>query len=146
VSKIEYCPRCTSPISGPKDFCPCGWVGTENEQNTSNRSNQDRKDLCAWEGSGKECPALGVHTLNTRGSSKWYCHKHLNQQGLTEGLKIIDDYEQNGLPSKISNAQKIIRNTMKMGLGLKKNDDESDVDFKRRIVAQKDNFFKQVGG
>lgn len=144
MSKISYCPRCSSPISGPKDFCPCGWVGSENEQSTAQISNQDRKSLCAFEGGDRRCPALGVHTLNTRGASKWYCFPHLTAKGLTEGLKVIDDYEKNGLPSRLSNAAKIVLNRMEGGAGLTQEKDESDVDFKRRILDQADNCFKKI--
>lgn len=141
MSKIKYCPECQIVITPGNDFCSCGWKSgksTKKEQNHHKYHDDDRKGLCDWEGNGRECTSPGVHSFNTKGKGEWYCFKHLNDPELVEGLRIIDDYEENGAPLPRSPIRVMMDNSLKMGQGLQQMKGESIHEFRTRVIEAAD--------
>ena len=141
TSNLKYCPDCNERIQPGNSHCSdCGWrpdKPSKNQKKGKNEQNNvfdERKGLCEWEGMGRECPAIGAHNKSIKGGGVWYCWKHFADPGLTVGLKIIDEYEKNGLPDKTPPSRKMMENSLKMGSGIQQKKGESIMDFRKRVL------------
>ncbi len=98
---MSYCPECKQVLLPGNDFCQCGWGLSKNKKREKTEKYSD--GLCEWEHGGITCPEVGAHSKAARGEinkGPWYCIRHLYCKSNEQGLKIIQDYNENGLSKR----------------------------------------------
>ena len=100
---INYCTECKERLQPGNNHCSCGWNPEKNKSNKEKQTSffDDRKGFCEWEYQDRQCPAIGNHSKSLKGGGPWYCMDHIGDIDLVEGLKIIYEYEKNGVPVRV---------------------------------------------